>query len=41
MACAAVPIAFVVFVLLHIPLCYWFVGMLKKRKAQKLQVSTT
>ena len=40
MACAAVPIAFVVFVLLHIPLCYWFVGMLKKRKAKKLQVCT-
>jgi len=34
-----VPIAFVIFVLLHIPLCYWFVGMLKKRRAKKDKVS--
>ncbi len=35
---AGVPIGFVVFVLLHIPLCYWFVGMLKKRRAMKMKV---
>ena len=34
------PIGFVVFVLLHIPLCYWFVGMLKKRRAKKMKVSS-
>ena len=38
MTCAAVPIAFVIFVLLHIPLCYWFVGMLKKRRSNKHKV---
>ena len=32
------PIGFVVFVLLHIPLCYWFIGMLKKRRAKKAKV---
>ena len=36
--CAGVPIGFLVFVLLHIPLCYWFVGMLKKRRAKKIKV---
>ena len=35
---AAVPIVFVVFVLLLIPLCYWFVGMMKKRRAKKEKV---
>ncbi len=39
MTCAGVPIGFVIFVLLHIPLCYWFIGMLRKRRAKKAKVS--
>ena len=36
--CAAVPLVFIVLVLLHIPLCYWFVGMMKKRRIKKEKV---